>query len=151
MDRTPLEELVDACVERHGAHTIDVVLKGRHQRPVLEVYVDAEAGVTTELCSAISRDINAALRTQPALDTLSQLTVSSPGIDRPLVFPWQYRKHVGRDLTVRQTIEGGGEEEVLGRLTAVGDDALLLETAQPAGERRIPFSAIVRAVVNSPW
>jgi ribosome maturation factor RimP len=150
MHTTPLEQLVDECVRRHGAHVIDIVIKGRQRRPAVEVFVDAESGVTTELCSAISRDIHAAVRARRLPDDIAQLTVSSPGSDRPLRYPWQYRKHVGRDLVLRHTA-GGAEEECAGRLAEVDDEGLVLNTGKQGEQRRFPFTTIVRAVVKTPW
>ena len=147
---TPLEQLVDECVRRHGAHVIDLMVKGRQQRPAIEVYVDAENGVTTELCSAIGREIQGALRVRPLLEATPQLMVSSPGIDRPLRYSWQYRKHVGRDLTVRITT-GGMDEECTGRLAVADDEGIVLETGTSGEQRRFPFDTIVRAVVKTPW
>jgi ribosome maturation factor RimP len=147
---TQVEQLVGECVVRHGAHVIDVVIRGQQHRTMMEVYVDAESGVSTELCAAISREISAALKMRPLLDTMYQLTVSSPGIDRPLCFPWQYRKHVGRDLTVRVTA-GDGNEEHTGRLAAVDEQGLVLEEGKAGEQCRIPFETIVRAIVKAPW
>jgi ribosome maturation factor RimP len=147
---TPLEQLVEDCVSRHGAHLIEIIVRGHQHRPVLEVFVDAEDGVTTDLCSAISKAIQDSLLVRPLLDTKAQLTVSSPGIDRPLRFPWQYRKHVGRDLALRFSAMGS-EEECSGRLVGVDGDGLLLETGRPAEQRRISFDTVVRAVVKTPW
>jgi ribosome maturation factor RimP len=147
---TPLEQLVTTCVRKHDAHVIDVIVKGHQQRPVLEVYVDTEAGVTTELCSAISKEIHGALRVRPLLGPMAQLTVSSPGIDRPLRYLWQYRKHIGRDLTVQITA-GGTDEECTGHLAAVDGETIVLEPGSPGEQRRFPFETIVRAVVKTPW
>jgi ribosome maturation factor RimP len=150
MQTTPLEQLVDECVRRHGAQVIDLVVKGRQERPAIEVYVDAENGVTTELCSAIGREIQGALRVRPLLVATPQLMVSSPGIDRPLRYAWQYPKHVGRDLTVRITA-GGMEEEHTGRLAVADGEGIVLEAGTPAEQRRFLFDTIVRAVVKTPW
>jgi len=147
---TPLEQLVETCVGRHGAHVIDVIVKGQRQRPVLEVYVDTEAGVTTELCSAISKELHKALQVRPVLGPMAQLTVSSPGIDRPLRYLWQYRKHIGRDLALQVTA-GGTNEEGTGRLAAVEGEEIVLEPGPSGEQRRFPFDTIVRAVVQTPW
>jgi ribosome maturation factor RimP len=147
---TPLEQLVTTCVEKQGAHVIEVIVKGHQQRPLLEVYVDTEAGVTTELCSAISKEIHSVLRVRPLLGPLVQLTVSSPGIERPLRYLWQYRKHIGRDLTVQVTAGETGEEHT-GRLAAVDGESIVLEPGVPGEQHRFPFDTIVRAVVKTPW
>jgi ribosome maturation factor RimP len=139
-----LVPLVAPCCELHHAHLIEVVLRGKHARPVVEVFVDAEEGVTTDLCSAISRDVGKALNTLKGFPESYTLVVSSPGIERPLQFLWQYRKHIGRQLLVRMQ---GSEQH--GTLRAVGDDTITLESS--AGSKEIAFGSIERAVVKAPW
>lgn len=139
-----LVPLVAPCCELHHAHLIEVVLRGKHARPVVEVFVDAEEGVTSDLCSAISRDVGKALDTLDGFPEAYTLIVSSPGIERPLQFLWQYRKHIGRKLIVRTQ---GSEQQ--GTLRAVGEDTITLESSE--GSKEIAFSSIEQAVVKAPW
>ncbi len=139
-----LVPLVAPCCELHHAHLIEVVLRGKHARPVVEVFVDAEEGVTSDLCSAISRDVGKALDTLSGFPETYTLIVSSPGIERPLQFLWQYRKHIGRKLIVR--IQGSEQQ---GTLRAVGEDTITLESSE--GSKEIAFGSIEWAVVKAPW
>jgi len=125
---------------------IDLVLRGDRRRPVVEVYVDAESGVTAGLCTKVSRDIQEGM---DAVDAQAdyRLVVSSPGADRPLAHPWQYRKHVGRTLHVRVQTPGGARE-VKGVLTAVDDTGFDLASA---GGERIAFASVLEARVALPW
>lgn len=145
-----LEQLVAACVEKHGAHVIDLGVHGRRGRTAVDVFLDSPAGVTTELCSAVSREISAALRARPVIDPDAHLMVSSPGIDRPLKFPWQYTKHIGRSLRV---ITGDGEErtEVTGLLAAADADTLTLEAAPGGAPVVIRHTDVRKAIVQAPW
>lgn len=136
--------LVAPCCELHSAHLIEVVLKGKHARPVVEVFVDAEEGVTSDLCSAISRDVGKVLDTLEGFPESYTLIVSSPGIERPLRFLWQYRKHIGRTLIVKMQ---GTEQH--GTLRAVGGETITLDS--PEGRKEIAFGSIERAVVKAPW
>jgi ribosome maturation factor RimP len=145
-----LREEVTQAVTRHGAHVIDVVLRGDHRRPVLEVFVDAESPVTIEQCTQISRDLSGVIEAGRMLAAAYRLEVSSPGIERPLQHDWQYRKHAGRRLqvTVRRP---EGTQKLVGVLTAA-DDGGITVTADPAGEPvRVAFADIREALVLPPW
>jgi|DewCreStandDraft_4_1066084.scaffolds.fasta_scaffold95039_1 ribosome maturation factor RimP len=139
-----LAPLVAPCCERHNAHLIEVVLRGKRSRPVVEVFVDAEDGVTSDLCSSISRDVGKVLDVLEQFPESYTLIVSSPGIERPLRFPWQYRKHIGRRMIVKVA---GAEQE--GTLRGVANEGITLEL--PQGSVEIAFSSIERAVVKAPW
>ena len=51
---------------------------------VLRVFIDAEAGVTLEHCSNVSRELGNYLDIEDCIDHAYHLEVSSPGLERPL-------------------------------------------------------------------
>lgn len=144
-----LRDLVEESVRRHGAEVIDVVLRGDAANRVLQVFADARDGMTIDRCSEISRTLTAALDAAGLVRRGYRLEVSSPGIDRPLRFTWQYRKHLGRRFRV--TFDGPeGRALQEGVLGAVDDEAIVLETPS-AGQVRVAFDRIREAKVLLPW
>jgi ribosome maturation factor RimP len=141
-----VNESVNAC----GAHVIDLVVRGDPRRPVVEVYVDAEGAVTTELCSDISRKIAAGIDAGGFLASAYRLEVSSPGIERPLKFQWQYCKHIGRDLRVKVQVPGGAPREMVGTLLAA-DDAGVRVRAATGEEMQVLFADVLETKVMPPW
>ena len=119
-------------------------MRGKHNRPVVEVFVDSVEGVTSDLCTAISRDVGKVLNALEGFAATYTLVVSSPGIERSLMYPWQYQKHVGRTLLVKSP-----EGELQGTLRAVGQETITLASAN--GEQEIAFAVIESAIVKAPW
>jgi len=141
---------VAACAERMSAHLVDIVLRGARGTAVVEVVIDAEAGVTTELCAGVSREIALEIDRSSWVEGSYRLEVSSPGIDRPLKFPWQYRKHVGRILKV--TVSGTqGIATKTGKLVSADDAGIVLDQGKSAAAETISFDALKEAVVKAPW
>lgn len=150
-DENRLVEIAQECAARNGAHLIELLRKGgRHNKPVIEVFVDTEAGVTTELCAEISRDIGRSVEERGAIVGPYDLVVSSPGTDRPLKFPWQFKKHIGRliGISVR---EDHGVIEYTGKLISVMDEEKLVISLEGGPEVAIAFEAMQTAVVKVPW
>ncbi len=145
-----LQEVVEESAKRHGAHCVDLVVRGHAGRAVVEVYVDNESGITTELCAAISRDIASAVDQRGILAGSYRLDVSSPGIDRPLRYAWQYPKHVGRRMVIRRN-SAGGSEELRGTLKAADETAAQLVQDGAPETLSVPFAEILEARVQSPW
>jgi ribosome maturation factor RimP len=150
MENADLAEAVRTCVEHCSAHLIDLVVRGTRANAVVEVFVDTDSGVTTDLCSAISREIARVFDHSGWFPGAYRLEVSSPGIDRPLQYPWQYRKHIGRSLGVR-TRNSPGPERRSCRLAAVHDDGIVVVGEGETQEELIPFEDLTEAVVRSPW
>ncbi len=153
MERAELERLrgaVDRLVEQQGAHLIDFVVRGDRGRRVLEVFVDSESGVSLDLCSAISRALLQAIDAENLVDGGYRLEVSSPGLSRPLQYPWQYRKHIGRQLEVRWR-RGAEAQTATGELVAADDEAITVRMGKSADGTRILFVDLVQATVKAPW
>jgi|GEM_PF-119155 len=89
----------------------------------LEIFVDADSGMTFRKCQQMSRHVEAYLDEEQPLGEKYTLNVSSPGVDRPLKFQRQYVKNVGRNMKVKTT---AGEEHE-GKMIAAEDDAITLE------------------------
>ncbi len=136
---------VEQAVESHGAHLIDLVVRGDRGRPVIEIYIDNETGVTSDLCAEISRAITQVIEAGGLVQGAFRLEVSSPGIDRPLRFSWQFTKHTGRPVAIASrsagTIEG----------TLEGCDAAGLTLKTATGSRQILYDDVVELRVKAPW
>jgi ribosome maturation factor RimP len=145
-----LRELVAGGVERAGAHLIDLVVRGERGTRVIEVFIDSETGITSDVCSAASREVGQVIDATREIEGGYRLDVSSPGIGRPLTFPWQYRKHIGRRVEVK-LVPGHDPAERTGKLVSVDDTGVTIETGAGKEEIHIPFSVLSETSVKAPW
>jgi ribosome maturation factor RimP len=144
-----LRREIETCVEQRGACLLDLFIRGRSPNRVYEIFIDNEQSVTLEFCSEISRDIKSLLD-RITTDRQYRLVVSSPGFDRPLKYPWQFKKHVGKLMQVRRRV-AEGIEATTGRLvTADGDGFVLLDDSAKK-EKRFDFGPTVEAKLKAPW
>jgi len=98
---------IEDCTARLSAHLIELVVRGPRGKTLVEIFIDAEQGVTSDLCSDVSREASILIDRSEWIQGSYRLDVSSPGISRPLRFAWQYKKHVGRMLAVKVLAPGG--------------------------------------------
>lgn len=85
----------------------------------ISVEVDKDPSISIEECVEISRQIEHNLDRE---EEDFELKVSSPGLDKPLRHPLQYKKNIGRKLKVKTN-----EESFTGKLTEFNDKALTLQ------------------------
>ncbi len=148
--RDLLEPPVQRCVEQHQAHLVDFVVRGTPSKQVFEVYIDNETGVTSDLCAEVSRSLIDVIDRTGAVTGTYRLDVSSPGIDRPLRFPWQFRKHTGRLVEVhRRTVSG--EQAVRGTLVSCDDTSLVVQERSATPGMVIPLGEVIDIRVHAPW
>lgn len=85
------------------------------------VDLDGDNGINIDDCIEVSRAIENSLNRD---EEDFELNVSSAGADSPLKMPRQYRRHVGRELSV-EPFEGA---KVEGTLTEAGDSQFTIKT-----------------------
>ncbi len=138
-------ERLEALCRAHGCHLLEARLTGLPGRQRLVLYIDNEAGISHRECAAISDAVLAEFAADPFGEDFQFLEVSSPGVERPLSFPWQFPKHRGRrircELVDHTTVEG-----VLCEATPDG-----IQVQQVQMQRWIPFTELVRAYVLPQW
>lgn len=117
----------------------------------IEIFVDADAGITLSRCQQISRALEAHLDADPNVPDNYLLEVSSGGVDRPLELPRQYPKHIGRKLSVE--LKSG--ENYVGKLEKVGEHNIQLAvTIKEKGKKKrselmeLAFDDINKSIVQ---
>lgn len=135
----------------YGLEIFDVRFRREGQGLVLRVQIDrpgpaatAEESVSVEDCVRISRDLGALLDVEDVVPDAYTLEVSSPGLDRPLRHPDDYRRFSGRraKLVMREAIDG--QKYFKGRLGGVEDNAVLID-GEDGRRHRVPIDVITRA------
>lgn len=130
--------------ENHGCLLVDVIFRGSNNIPVVEIFVDNEKGVDIELCSVISREINDIIETEELLAPNFRLDVSSPGVDRPLKYLLQYKKHLNRNFEIAYQV-GEEKKKLKGKLININGEKLIFESGK--SEIEIDFNSIKTAKV----
>jgi len=142
--RERLRELLRGGVEALGFELVDAELVGGGRRPTLRVYIDSPRGITVDDCADVSRQISAILDVEDPLPGSYTLEVSSPGLDRPLVTPEDFRKHAGETVKVKlRRPDETGRRNFTGRLVEAKDDHIVVEVDNERFD--LPFEMIERA------
>jgi ribosome maturation factor RimP len=112
------------------------VLLAELKGDTVELYIDHPEGVTLELCERVTHAL-------PELLERYGLTVSSPGIERPLSKPDHFRRFIGRRARVRTREARDGHKSFTGEL--VGATEAEVTIAADSGVVSIPYDAISRS------
>ena len=146
-----VRELVEEAITGTNIFVVDVEVRGTRGSRVVEIYVDSDDELGVGQLADISREVEFSLDMEDLIAGRYSLNVSSPGLDRPLRLPRQYRKNVGRPLRVHyRKADGSGATESEGILKTADEDSIELEVAT-GDVRRIRLEDIVWAKMRLPW
>ena len=149
-DTTAIARLIEPSVKELGFDLVRVAMIGGTSDPTLQVM--AERPDTRQLdlddCQAISRKLSDLLDAEESagrdpIEGGYRLEVSSPGIDRPLTRPADYRDWAGHEARLKLSETLGGAKQVSGIIEGI--DGNIVTIATPKGAREVPLESIASA------
>ena len=130
-------ELVTPIAEGMGLEVVEVTYKKCYDGMNLTVVIDKDGGVTIDDCERLHRAIDQPLDELDPIECAYTLNVSSPGIDRPLTLPRDYKRNLDKDISVRLYKPLDGKKIYEGILTAYDDETFTIVTAK---DKEITFN-----------
>lgn len=128
---TRLTEVIEPVANRAGFDLEKVSVSRVGRRHLVRVIIDSDSGVDLDAIAEVSRSVSVAL--DAAEETGSVLVageyvleVSSPGVDRPLAQPRQWRRNRGRLVAVTVS-DQGSTGQLTGRIVSADDEQVTLE------------------------
>jgi len=118
-------------------------------RGQVRVTVTRDGGVDLDTLEAASKALSAYLDAHDPMPGRYTLEVSSPGLERRLRTPAQFKGAIGETVTLRIVPEGAAAERVTGRLAQASDDGVELETTE--GPRAARYDEVERARTVFTW
>jgi ribosome maturation factor RimP len=136
----------------YGLEIFDVQFRREAAGMVLRVQLDrpgpsatAEESVSVDDCANVSRDLSAVLDVEDIVPVAYTLEVSSPGLDRPLRRPDDYRRFAGRRAKLVMRAPVDGQTYFKGRLGGIEQDTDVLIDGDDGRRHRVPLRIITRA------
>ncbi len=128
-------QLVQPIAESMNLHVLEVLYEKKFDGMNLTVVIDKEGGVTINDCEALHRAIDQPLDELDPIDVAYTLNVSSPGLDRPLKLEWDYKRNLGKKITVKLYKPLDGKKTFNGVLDSYDESSFVLDT----GSKKITF------------
>ena len=140
--------MVEKFKEEDYADFFIVAIK-LHANNKLEVFIDSDTALPLSKCQKISRYLEGHIDENQWLGEKYVIEVSSPGISRPLTMVRQYKKNIGRKLTINFLEDGVKKRE--GKLVDANETACFLEekVVLKEGKKKIRTTAITEIPYNT--
>jgi len=141
--RENIVQMTQEITSSSGFFLIDIVIRGTERNRVIEVFIDGEKNITAKDCAEISRKLNEVFEEKELIKATYRLDVSSPGIDRPLLYLKQYPKHINRKFEITYNYDDE-KRKFKGTLIKIEGEYLTFVTNK---EQIINFKDIINAKV----
>lgn len=139
-----LTRLARRVVEPLGYELVGVQhLRKPSGASTLRVYIDHENGVSLDDCALVSHQLSAVLDVEDPLPGHYDLEVSSPGFDRPLIYPEHFQRFCGHRIRVRLAEKIEGRRKLEGLL--LGEEAGVIRLDVEGREWSLPIGALESA------
>jgi ribosome maturation factor RimP len=146
-----VRHMVEEVIQDTPVFLVDLSIRGRKGSQILDIFVESDEVLDVKELARISREVGFLLDTEDVMPGRYSLNVSSPGLDRPLKLPRQFRKNVKRTLRVKYNTGADGETATLeGELTGTDEQGIEVSPSKDAPVR-IAYTDIVEAKVKLPW
>lgn len=148
-----LETLVEKEVTAAGYEVVEVRRGGSRSRPTIDVRIDRTDGlpVSVEDCATVSRALEPVLDASTLVPERYVLEVSSPGVERPLLRPADWRRFVGRKAKVLSPQLGGRVEiEIIGLEGETGAELAVVRDERGT-EHRLSLADVKEARLAFHW
>jgi ribosome maturation factor RimP len=144
---TPIERrlnsLLEPAVEGLGFELVRVLLSGQ-TRPTIQVMAERpDRTMSVDDCAKLSRELSAILDVEDPVKGGYVLEVSSPGIDRPLTRPKDFKDFLGYAAKVETKVPVESRRRFKGELLGLEDGKLRILTQE--GEKELELYNIEKA------
>lgn len=148
-DQNAVRAAAEQVLSSLGLELVDVELVGSGRARTLRLTVDREGGIDLDALAAANGPVSDALDAVDGLPGPYNLELSSPGLERPLRRPAEFRRFVGTTISVKSHEAVAGARRHRGLLAEADDDGIALEV--DGAERRFPYDAIASARTVFEW
>ncbi|MDL2259020.1 ribosome maturation factor RimP [Eubacteriales bacterium OttesenSCG-928-K08] len=118
--------LVKKPIEDMGYELIDLEFKKEQSDWVLTIFIDKEGGVTLNDCEAVSRVVDPILDEHDPIEQSYYLSVSSPGLDRPLKTERDFQRNINKPVVVKLYAQVEKKKEFTGELKEFSEQEITI-------------------------
>jgi ribosome maturation factor RimP len=144
-----LWEVISAYLEAERIELDDLELLGGRSRKRLRVTVDVPNGLDVDTLGELTAGISRILDDHDVIAGGYDLEVSSPGLERKLRRPEQFKKVIGKDITVKTRLEVHGQRRHDGVLISAADG--VFEMSINGEARTVAYDQVLSARVVFVW
>ncbi|HOO22303.1 MAG TPA: ribosome maturation factor RimP [Clostridia bacterium] len=121
------KEVIIPVVERLGYEVVDIEYKKEYGENNLTVYIFKKGGVSLDDCELVNNELDPVLEINDITEGASyNLNISSPGLDRKIVTPDDFRRNMDTDIELVFVKPLGKKKHTHGILVAYDENSVTI-------------------------
>ena len=120
-------QLVEPITEAESIELIEVEFQREARGWILRLYLDHENGISISDCTNISRQVSDLLDVEDIIPGAYTLEVTSPGFNRPIRRPKDFKKFVGHEVHIKTKEPYGDRRNFRGCLLEFLEDKITIK------------------------
>ena len=134
------EEKIVPIIEELGYEVVEVEYVKKSDGMNLTFYIDSDNGIQIEDCEKVSKTIDGPLEeVNPTDDQPYILSVSSPGLDRPIKTDKDFKRNLNKQIEVTLFAKVDGRKKFEGELISYNDTSFVIKEIVKNNEKEISF------------
>ncbi len=139
-----VREIAASITEKLALELVHVEAVGTGNKKTIRIYIDKEAGILHEDCSAVSHGIEEILDSKDLISDAYILEVSSPGIERGLYSLADFEKFTNNSAKVKTDAAINGQRNFRGKIIGVEGEEVIFDD-KTNGRVQIPYALVKKA------
>lgn len=91
--------IIDPILKEYGVELVDLAIRFQNRTYSVDILADKpQGGITLDICGKLNLKISDQLETEDIFDESYVVSVSSPGLDRPLRTFKDFKRVIGREV-----------------------------------------------------
>ncbi len=148
-DQSAVRAAAEPVLASLGLELIDIEIVGSGRARTLRLTIDRDGGIDLDALAEANGPVSDALDATDALSGPYNLELSSPGVERPLRRPSDFRRFVGTRISVKSHDPVDDSRRHRGLLVEADDSGIVLEV--DGQHRRFGYDAVASARTVFEW
>lgn len=141
------EQALKSVIEKEGYELVEVAYQKEVTGMNLVFTIDSDNGVTIDDCEKIHKIIDPILdELNPTDDKPYILSVSSPGIDRPLKTERDFKRNIGKEIETTLFQKLNGKKKFTGVLVSYDENSITIDDGNQTTIEREKIAHIVPVI-----
>lgn len=129
--KTICEEKVAPIIENLGYEVVEIEYAKKSDGMNLTFFIDKENGIQIEDCEKVSKAIDGILEELNPTDNQPYiLSVSSPGIDRPIKTDRDFERNKGKEIEITLFSKIEGKKKFVGKLLEYSENEIVIDNGK---------------------